>query len=213
MFFSNALNYTNSLPIIKSYVRLLHASPDSPSVDVYMSGKLIASNISFGEHTNYFEIAPDDYNVEIYLSGKKDTPLFSKYIEIYPKSYFTIGIINMFEDIDLRRILDGSSGNNQNISFLRFIHYSPKAPLLNLSLGRVKTLFKFMEYRESSGYYPLSPGIYTFNLSASNASFLSFPIPNIKLKPNKFYTIYSIGLTLDNPRIRTIILEDGNFTK
>ena len=45
--------FRDSLPRVDGKIRLLHAIPDAPSVDIYANGKLIYSNLSFGKVTDY----------------------------------------------------------------------------------------------------------------------------------------------------------------
>lgn len=197
-----------SMPILTSKVRVLHASPGAPAVDVYVNGNIIAYNLVFSKAIEYLDISPGDYDIEIYPTETKEAAIFKKTIEIPPNGVYTVAAINKPANIDLQIIRDASGSFNSNISFLRFIHLSPNAPLLNLALNN-NEIFKMIEYRETTGYYPLSPGIYSFNITPTNAEIIELKIPDINLNPNKFYTIYSIGLIGEIPKLETIILEDG----
>lgn len=202
--------FRNAMPTLRSLIRLFHASPTAPSLDIYANGNLIAKDLAFSKYTNYIEVSPGEYKIEIYPTGTKGNIVITKTLEVAPNGIFTVAAINLPVNLDLLVIKDASGAVNPNLSFLRFISLSPNAPLLDLSLSAdSKKLFKMVEYKEITGYYPLSPGIYTFDLAPSSASGLTLRIPDVSLNPNKFYTIYAVGLIGGTPRIQSVLIQDG----
>ncbi|GIM27470.1 hypothetical protein CPJCM30710_01360 [Clostridium polyendosporum] len=206
--YRNINTFRNAMPNLKSLIRLFHASPTAPSVDVYANGNLIAKDLAFSKFTNYIEVSPGEYKIEIFPTGTKENLVITKTLEVAPNSIFTVAAVNLPANLDLLVIKDASGAVNPNISFLRFISLSTNAPLLDLSIGTNK-LFKMVEYKEITGYYPLSPGIYTFDLAPSGVSALTLRIPDVNLRPNKFYTIYAIGIVGGTPSIQSVLIQDG----
>ena len=50
-------------------VRFVHASPDAPAVDVIVDGAVVASDLAFGQATDYLSVSPDEHQVQIVPSG------------------------------------------------------------------------------------------------------------------------------------------------
>ena len=50
-------------------VRVLHASPDAPAVDVYVNGEVAVEGAEFKALTDYLTLPAGDYNVEIKPAG------------------------------------------------------------------------------------------------------------------------------------------------
>jgi len=50
-------------------VRVLHASPDAPAVDVWVSGSKVFSEIEFEESTSFVEVPAGIYNVQVVPAG------------------------------------------------------------------------------------------------------------------------------------------------
>jgi hypothetical protein len=52
-------------------IRVVHASPDAPAVDVYAEGinTPIISNFAYGQTSNYLDIAPGTYNIQLRAAG------------------------------------------------------------------------------------------------------------------------------------------------
>ncbi|MEY7851151.1 DUF4397 domain-containing protein [Natrarchaeobius sp. A-rgal3] len=58
-------------------VRVLHASPDAPAVDVVVgeTGDALFENVAFGE-SGYVEVPEGEYTLEIYPAGDRETSVF-----------------------------------------------------------------------------------------------------------------------------------------
>lgn len=201
-----------SLPDLNGKIRFLHAVPGAPSVDIYADGTLLASNCKFGELTDYIELASSNYSIEIYKAGTYDTALFNSQLDVIPGTSNTISIAKNNNSLMLFSLKDAGAKAGQDICFLRFIHISPNSPLVTLSLRNGETLFNSVEYLETTGYYPLSPGIYDFKLSLLGASALNKTISNISLEAGQFQTIYLIGLLNSEPQLGFLLSKDGRQT-
>src|SRR6266516_8138559 len=53
-----------------SFVRIIHASPDVGTADVFLDGSKLLSNFQFGTVTDYATIPPGPHKVQIALIGK-----------------------------------------------------------------------------------------------------------------------------------------------
>lgn len=201
--------FRDNLPNLKGNLRFIHAIPNAPSVDIYGNGVLLGENVAFSDISKYTELAPGIYDIELFKAGTYDSPLFKENYEVIPNSYYTICIILLEGSIAFLSLKDASSFTTSETSFLRFIHLSPTAPLLSLSLSTGDVLFNSVEYLETTGYYPLSSGIYNFLVSASGASALNKYIKNFSLKPGVFNTIYIIGQLTGTPQLGYISTSDG----
>ncbi len=90
----------------KSHVRILHASPDTPAVDIYINDNLIYKGLSYKDFTEYIPLISTIYNIKVFHTGKKDVPLINKIIFIPPNSIYTIALTGLLKDIALFSILD-----------------------------------------------------------------------------------------------------------
>ena len=81
--------------------------------------------------------------------------------------------------------------------------------MLSLALPNGVTLFNQAEYLETTGYYPLSAGIYNFEVLLGSSQVTTKFIKNITLDVSRFYTIYIIGLFNDKPPIGYLFVDDA----
>lgn len=58
-------------------VRLVHASPDAPAVDVYANDQLVFENAAFGESTAYVAVPAGAYTLDVRPAGDPETTVAS----------------------------------------------------------------------------------------------------------------------------------------
>lgn len=201
--------FRDTLPNLNGHLRLLNAAVGINTVDIYENGILLASSLNFGNVTPYIELPPDKYKIQIYPAGTYDNPILTQDIEIIPNSVITVSIVLLENALTLFTLKDATTANLEDLAFLRFINLSANSPLLTLALPNGNILFDGVEYLETTGYYPLSAGIYDFILSATGAPVLTEIISNIKLNESTFHTIFIVGSFTSEPRLSYLITNDN----
>lgn len=201
--------FNEFLPRLSGTVRLLHAAAGAGPVDIYSNGNPIAMNLAFGNITEYKEISTGKNEVQFYKAGTYDQPILTETIEVIPNTTVTVSLVLLESDLQLLTLKDGSPTGSTTESYLRFINLSPDSPLLTLSLPNGNTLFNGVEYLETTGYYPLSPGLYDFQVQATSASGIRKTINDIRLYGGFFHTLYIIGLVDGEPKIGYLYEQDG----
>ena len=172
--------FSKYLPRVNTNIRIIHANPTSSNVDIYANGSLLTSNISFGKISNYITLTPGEYEFQIYLTGTYDKPILTQTLELIANTNYTIS----------------------------FVTLSNNSPLLSLSLPNNSILFNSVEYLETTSYYPLSSGIYNFEVLVGTSQLTAKYIKNITLDSGKFYTIYIIGVFACKPIMGYLFVDD-----
>lgn len=194
----------------KSHVRILHASPDAPAVDIYMDDNLISEGLSYKNFTEYMPLSSMVHNIKVFPTGESEMPIIDENFFIPPNSIYTIAATGLLKDIALFPILDKKLDNkNSNKSYVRFVHLSPDAPNVDFYMNN-EEIFTNIGYKNITSYYELDPDNYTINLKLTNTEDVVLTSPNANLKPNKYYTVYAVGLANGSPSLQVLIPLDGN---
>ncbi len=193
-----------------SYVRLLHASPNAPAVDVFANGNLIGDDLRFGEFTNYLPIPPAEYQIEIFPAMGPKQSVLSEEIIIPDNTILTVAVIGELPNIELYAIVDPKEQLSLNMTGLRFVHLSPNAPPVDIRLPNGTILFDDVSYREVTDYLEVPPRTYTVEVVPTGTDNVVLYVPNINLMGNRFYTVYAVGLVNDEPELQVLIPLDGN---
>ncbi len=199
----------NRVAPMSSYIRVLHASPDAPGVDIYVNENLIARDLIYKEFSPYIPIVGGLYNVKVYPTGTKTKPVIDTNVNIPPSSIFTVAATGKLADIGLTLVPEPPIKRMPNETFLRFVHLSPEAPNVDITSNNTK-LFSDIEYKEIAPYIPIKPGKYELQIITVGTNNIILTVPNMNLKPGKIYTVYLVGLTTGKPPLQVLIPLDGN---
>lgn len=189
-----------------SYVRVFHASPDAPPVDIYVNGGLAFKNLSFKEFSEYVQLPMGEYKIEVFPAGQKVTPVLTQNVQVPEKQVITIAAVGNFEDLQLVPYIEGNAdGLPANESRVRIIHLSPDAPGVDMLIdGRLA--FEDVKFMDATDYAQIPSGIYnvTIDISDTNDAVLTL---KVELKSQKVYTIYIVG---NPPNLSVIQSLDGS---
>ncbi|AJA47574.1 hypothetical protein CPAST_c14990 [Clostridium pasteurianum DSM 525 = ATCC 6013] len=210
MFSNSYENYFRQTNAPISYVRALNASPNTPAVDIYLNDTKLVENLSYQEFTEYLSVTPGNYTVKIYPAGSTENLIFSENVTIPPTTISTTSIVGINPDISLVTAAEPKGPMIPGKLFLRFANLSPNSPNMNLTLANGTVLFRNVPFKGVTDYASLNPGIYHFQLRDASTNRVLLDAPNIRLRGNRFYSIYSVGILGGNPPQRILVPLDGN---
>lgn len=204
----NRVQYRNN-NCMKSYIRILHAVPNAPAVDVYTNDTLIAKNLSYTQFTEYIPIYAGDYRIQIYPAGTKREAVYDTKITMPPNEIYTAAAIGQLPDISVLAIQEPKEEIPMGMAAVRFSHLSPTAPNVDITLPDGTILFDNIAYTETTEYLAVPPSVYTLQARVAGTDNVVLTVPNIKLYPGKYYTVYAVGLPSENPPLQVLIPLDG----
>ena len=109
-----------------SLVRVFHAAPQAPNVDVYVNDQMVFSNLAFGDFTRYVYLDEGEYNVSVYLAGQKDRPVINQMVDVPSQQIFTIAATGNLDNLGLLVVPDKVSKSH----FKRLFIYALSIRLL-----------------------------------------------------------------------------------
>ncbi|WPC44481.1 DUF4397 domain-containing protein [Clostridium sp. JS66] len=193
-----------------SYIRVFHAAPDAPAVDVYANNAIIVSNIKFKGFSQYIRVPQGKYRFRVFKQGTQKNPLIDRDIIIPENRILTLAAIGIMPNLELKAIEDTLEPLRRGRSKVRFIHLSPNAPAVDITLPNGNVIFKNVSYKEVTGYKEVRPGSYNLQVKTAGIDEKILLLPNTRFGPNKFYTIYAVGLVNREPKLQVVIPLDGN---
>jgi hypothetical protein len=191
-------------------IRVLHASPKSPNIDVYFNNKRIVENLAYAKVSKYLMITPGNNNIRVYRAGRTDRPLIDINVNISESSKFTVAVIGTFPNISLNPISDPMEAQMTTKSCIRFIHLSPNVPAIDITLSNGTKLFNNIKYKDVTDYITLDPGKYNIQIKESGSNKIILTIPNVDLIKYKCYSIYVAGLLRGTPPLSAITVLDSD---
>ena len=191
-----------------SKIRVLHAVPNAPAVDVYANDNIIIKNLPYKEVSSSIPVPSGNYNIKVYPTGTKSNPVIDTNVYIPEKSFYTIAAIGELPDISLYPIQEPVSANKSNMACVRFIHLSPNAPAVDLKLPDNSIVFNNVPYKGIANFTCVPPGTYTFKVTPTRTDDVVLTVPDVMLHPNTFYTIYAVGLVGETPSLEALLVPE-----
>jgi hypothetical protein len=190
-------------------MRILNSSINSPAVDVYLNDRLFFRNLSYKAFSDYLPFPAGTYNISIFPAGTTGSPIINRRLFIPPEKILTTAIIGTYPNINILPIEDVVLPKIPSRALVKFVNLSEDSPNLNVSLQNGRTLFGNIPFRGVSTYEPLDPGVYTIYITDANSNQRLLTVPNVRLTPNRFYSIYAVG-SPSQSNMQVLIPLDGN---
>jgi len=155
-------------------IRVAHASPDAPAVDVLVNGMVATKfqNLKFRAVSKYIHLDGGTYNFTVVPTGKKTPSLLSFNKTINHKFLpYTVAIGNKLASLDDYFFHDDKQRPRRGYSAFRFVNLSPDAPAVDVRFdGQTTPIFTNIAFGQATNYQELRSGDYTVQLLATGSA-------------------------------------------
>ena len=153
-----------------AFVRVIHASPDVGTADVFVDGAKLLSSFQFGAITDYASIPAGPHKVQIALVGKGiNAAAITETLTVSPGTAYTVAAIGTnATGLSLKVFVDDNtiaSGKTK----VRVYQLSPTIGSVDLAT-QGSTLASGVAYQQASQYLTLPEGQVTFDVNAPQAN-------------------------------------------
>lgn len=187
-------NTTAPTPTAKANVMVVHASPDAPGVDLLVDNTVAGTNLTFPNNTGYLEVNAGTRNVKVNVTGTSTTVIQANLNLVENKSY-SVFAVNQVSAIEPLVFEDNLSNPASGKAHVRFIHLSPNAPAVNITLTDGTIVFENVSFKGSVNFTPLDAATYNLQVrDAATNQTVVLELPNITLQAGKIYTVFAKGL-------------------
>jgi len=105
-------------------LRVMHASPNEPNLDVYIDGKIVASELAYEGNTGYLSVDPGSHKVQLDLTGTTN-PVLSQSVNLAGSSETTLIAYNEAANITALVLADNNTTPGSGNIELRFVNAAP----------------------------------------------------------------------------------------
>lgn len=187
-------------------VRVVHASPDAPPVDVSVDGEVVAASLAFGEEASVSASA-GDHTIEIAAAANEtaadneSTVLFSENVTLEAGTDYTIaaagevteGAPTAFEPIVLA---ENATEVEDDRAAVGLVHLSPDAPAVDVTDNATgEVVFENVAYRNATEQVVLPAGDYTLDVRVESESNDGEIVEgfDVSIEGGSTYTAFAIG--------------------
>ena len=193
-------NNNNTGPEGQARVRVVHASPDAPAVDVLLDDAAALSNVDYLTASDYVELADGAHNVKVNAAGTSTTVIDAD-VDLTDGTDYTVIASGLLEAIQPIVLEDDNSTPAAGTVRVRAIHGAPSAPAVDVYVTA-----------PGADLTAASPGL--SNVAFGDvADYLEVPAGDYQVRVTpagtKTVVIDSGALTLTSGQVRTAIAVDA----
>ncbi len=178
-------------------VRVVHASPDAPAVDILVNDGVAFSNLAFEGITDFAEVPAGTYNVKVVPTGATSPIVIEADLPLSAATDYTV-IATDFLAMLTPAILTADGGMpTEGNAWVRFFHASPDTPAVDIAVTNGPVLLPNVAFQQGTDYIEVPAGTYDLEARVAGTSTVGLAIPGVMLEAGKVYTAYATGLLAD----------------
>lgn len=187
-------------------IRVVHASPDAPNVDVYVDDALAIENLPFGEATDLLPIPAGTRNIKVTPTGVPGTAVIDADVPFEACKAYEVSATGFVADIQAQVYEIDRSSLGKSQTRVRAIHNSPDAPPVKVFVaGSATPLFDTFEFPNATPFAEVPEGTYDLEIRLASNNDLVLAIPGVALTGKTEVDFFAIGSAATPP-------QGGGFT-
>ncbi len=191
-------------------VRVAHLSPDAPNVDIWVNGSVAIPDVAYEEVTDYVALPSDSYFIEVVPAGQVSPVVISATLDLMANQDYTVAAVGELSAIEPLVLEDDNTIPGKGLAHVRFVHASPDAPAVDITLPDGTVLFGDYEFKESSPYLPVPSGAYSLEVRLAGTSTVVLPLNGLEFAQRTVYTAFATGFAGGgSPALNAVLTEDA----
>jgi Domain of unknown function (DUF4397) len=174
-------------------VRVMHASPDAPPVDVYVGGNKVLSNVPFFTTSGYLSLPDGVYQVAVTPAGEStDVSVLVGDLTVSGGTTVTLAAVNTLENIEVV-LYEDELAPVAGQARVKVIHASPDAVAVDVKLAGTSTAVVSNAPFKASATLTVPAGSYAFDITPAGSSTVAFTTDSLKFEAGWTYTLVATG--------------------
>jgi len=117
--------------------------------------------------------------------------------------------VNVLAQIEALPLIDDNSSPLAGRAKVRFVHVSPNAPAVDVTLPDGTTLFDNIAFKQASNYLEVQAGTYTLQVRDETGTVVVLTLNDVQLGAGKVYSVFAVGLLNGTPALNALIAVDN----
>lgn len=185
-------------------IRVVHASPDAPAVDVLVNDGKVLEALPFKEFSEYLPVPAGRYDVKVNVSGTSTTVLSANPMLEAGKFYtaMAVGFVGKAPALELVLLADEIVEPRSGYLRIRAVHAAPSAPAVDVyvtspfeTLDGKMPVLSGVPFKAASGYLEVPAATYQARVTVANTKTVAIDSGRIGTWSGIIRTVVAV----DNP--------------
>ena len=199
-----------------AYVRVLHASPDAPNVDVLVDGAVVLTDVPYQSFSSYLKVPAGAHNFKVRAAGTTTvvidvTPTLSK------DNYYTVIARDPLASIEPWLLTDDHAAPASGNVKVRLVHAAPGAPVVDIyvtapgaDLATSTPVLTDIPYEAASGFLEVPAGNYQNRITPANTTTVAIDSGPLALTAGQVRTGVAVDAPGGGAPFGAVLLPDRN---
>ncbi len=170
-------------------LRLIHAAPELPAVDLISDDTLLAGQISATLTSAYQPLDSGTHTLELVPAGTTQPELISATLQLEAGKDYSLVLVEDGGAAQMLLLADDNALPEVGDARLRFVQASPLAGELDLLVQGSRAIFTQQAYKTVPKYAQLEAGTYNFELRSTKTMTAALNLPAITLAEGTVNTL------------------------
>jgi hypothetical protein len=179
-------------------VRVIHASPGAPEIDVLVDGQTLLQGLAYGTASSYATLTAEEHRVQVVPAGQTaDAAVVDETIDAAPGQAYLLAVYGLLNEIggavyevDLTEIEPG-------MARVRLLNLSPDAEDVDLLETGGDEWFGDVALGEISDYRDIAPGTYSGDVRGGDDQVLE-TVSELTFEETRVYDVAVLGQVADD---------------
>lgn len=192
-------------------VRVIHASPDAPNVDIYVNDEETLSDVPYKAVSDYLTVPAGAYNFKVYAAGAdpaSDDPVIDADATLAAGKDYSVAAVGLVADIAPAVYEDNNAAPAAGKAHVRVIHASPDAPNVDVAVADGPVVFDNVAFPNADGPTPVDAGTYDLEVRAAGTDTVALALDAVELEDGGIYTVIAMGLLEGEPALEAVTVVD-----
>ncbi len=179
-------------------VRVIHASPDAPAVDILVNGEVAVEGLAFQSGTDYLDLEAGEYQFQVVpAGGTADDAVIDATATVEAGVWYSVVAVGTLDSIEGLIVVDDVTEPAAGMAHIKVVHASPDAPAVDVAVAGGPVLFENIAFKDSTDYLPVDAGTYDLEIRPTGTEDVALAIPGLALEAGIVYSGYAMGLLSD----------------
>jgi hypothetical protein len=174
-------------------VRVVHASPDAPPINLLVDGQPLAEGIAFGSASEYAALSPGDHQVQV-VPADGGAPIIDQTVTLDGWTSNILAVVGQLANIQLQTNAVDVTETEPGQARLRVINAVPDAPAIAVGVtGTEEPMVDGVQFPNASDYQAVNPGTYDLEVRNTDTGETLLAAPGIQVDAGQVYDLFAIG--------------------
>ncbi len=184
----------STAPVLeKANVKVVHASPDAPGVDLFIDNNVAGTNLTFPNNTGYLQVDEGTRNVKVNVTGTQTTVIDAD-LNLEGTKNYSVFAVDQVTNLSPLVLVDDLTAPAMGNAHVRFIHLSPNAPPVDITTTDGIVVFGNYAFKDYSEFTPIPAGSYDLQVRLAGTDTVVLELNGISVSDGSIYTVFAKGL-------------------